>query len=458
MDTYTLPSYGEVIQLLDTYDNSEINPGASRSYEDGIDRMARLMERLDNPHASIPAIHVAGTKGKGSTSHLAAAALAAAGIRTGLYTSPHVETPRERIVVNGRPIGEQRFVEAAMAVLKEADAMRDDGDAPSWFEIMTAIAFVAFRDSRAEAMVLETGMGGRLDATHLSDIRVIAAGLTSISLDHEAILGDSVEKIAAEKLEIIRTGVPVVCAPQTPDVMRLVREKARERHAPLFVIGKDLTVGFRKRPVKEKPGAGQRLDIETWRNFYPDVPLALLGDHQAANAGVALGLADLFLEYMDREPMDSMVLKRAWRNLTLPARMEVIGSDPWLLVDGAHNPASAWAAAETIAEVFPAGKRTLIFGVSSDKNYQLMLRILLPLFDQIGFAPFESKRSLDPAKLAEWAKKEFPELKSSVALDASHALEMAREFSGREGLVFACGSFYLAGEVRACARKQPAKA
>lgn len=456
MDIYTLPSYREVIEELDTYANLERTAPVAESLDGGSERMADLMQRLGSPHAAIPTVHIAGTKGKGSVSHLVAAALSAAGLKTGLYTSPHVNHLRERIVVNGRPIGEQRFAETCNTVLKEASAMRDNGNAPSYFEILTATALLAFASSKVEAMVLETGLGGRLDATNLPDLRLVAAGLTSISRDHQEVLGSTLELIAAEKAAIIKKGVPVVTVPQEDGVTAVIQSRAESVRAPLFTVGKDIMVAYRKRPTVDKPLSGQRLDLETWRNVYPDIPMSLIGLHQAENAGLALGLTDLFLEYMDREPLDSLVLKRAWRSLVLPARMEVVGEQPWHIVDGAHNPASAWAASETLLETFSSSDRTLIFGVAADKDWKTMLRILAPLFKYVVFTAYDSPRSVPASELAAYLAHEFPGCNAVTAIEPAHALEMAESSTPENGLIMTTGSLYLAGEMRALARREKA--
>ncbi len=456
MEIYTLPSYREVLELLDTYANLERTAPVAESLDGGSERMAALMNRLGSPHAAIPTVHIAGTKGKGSVSHLVAAALSAAGLKTGLYTSPHVNHLRERIMINGRPIGEQRFVESCTTVLREASEMRKSGNAPSYFEILTATALLTFANAKVEAMVLETGLGGRLDATNLPDLRLVAAGLTAISLDHQEVLGSTLELIAAENAASIRRGTPIVSVTQEDGVMNVIAARAERLRAPLFTVGKDVMVAFRKRPTPDKPSAGQRLDMETWRNVYPDIPMALLGAHQAENAGLALGLTDLFLEYMDREPLDSLVLKRAWRSLTLPARMEVVGEKPWHIVDGAHNPASAWAASETMLETFDANERTLIFGVAADKDWQTMLRILAPLFQSIVFTQYKSPRSVPAAELIAYAEKEFPGLPTCAARDAAHALELAENQTTETGLILTSGSLYLGGEMRELAKREKA--
>lgn len=459
MEINTLPSYAEVIKLLDSFQNMERTGSAAGAFEHGSERMQRLMKRLGSPQAAIPAVHVAGTKGKGSVTHMVAAALSAAGLKTGLYTSPHVDDLRERIQIQGRSISEQRFVEACMTVIGKAERMREEGDAPSWFEVMTATAFVAFKSMNVDALVLETGLGGRLDATNLPDLRLVVAGIASISRDHEDILGSSLTAIAKEKAAIIRSNLPVVTAAQEAGVMEVIEARARELHAPLFKVGKDVSVAVRKPASPDKPSLGQRLDMETWRNVYPDIPVAMLGSHQAENAGLALGLTDLFLEYMDRESLDSLVLKRAWRSLALPARMEVVSSHPWTIVDGAHNPASAWAAAETMLESFtaPPGDRTLVFGVAGDKDYRAMLRILVPLFGRVVLTPYDSPRATPAEDLDQFIKKEFPGVKTAVAIDPTHAMELARRFTPPDGLILTAGSLWLAGEVRALCRREKAK-
>lgn len=454
MDISTLPSYREVIELLDSFANVEKNRPVPGALTGGSERMAKLMKRLGSPHAAIPALHIAGTKGKGSVSCLTAAAISATGLKTGVYTSPHVECLRERIMINGRPIGEHRFAEACATVLREVEAMRKDGQAPSYFEVLTATALVAFAAANVEAMVLETGLGGRLDATNLGDLRLVAVGITAISRDHEEILGKSLTGIAAEKAAIIRKGVPVVVMPQAGDVMRVILERAKEQQSRVFTVGQEVKIAFRKRVTPDKPNLGQRLDFETWYNVYPDVPIAMLGEHQAYNAAMALGLTDLFLEYMDREPLDSVVLKRAWRSYTLPARMEMVDAKPWRLVDGAHNPASAWAAAETVTEAFSTRKRTLIFGVAEDKDWRTMLRVLAPLFQTVVFTPFDSPRAADPAELAAFIEKEYPGIKTASAIDPAHALELAEGFTPEDGLILITGSLYLAGEMRVLGRRE----
>ena len=252
-DISALPSYREAIELLGTFMNMERSVPSAAFFRGGGERMRQLLQRAGQPHLGIPAVHIAGTKGKGSVAGLAGAVLAANGFKTGVYTSPHVGNLRERIAVNGSPIGEQAFAEAADDVLREASAMRDEGQSPSYFEVLTVIALSAFQAARTEVMFLEAGLGGRLDATNLPDLRLAAVGLTPISLDHEDILGHSLPEIAAEKAAIIRTRIPTVTAPQVPDVARLIARKAAEREARLFIVGEDIKFETTRKRLPNKP-------------------------------------------------------------------------------------------------------------------------------------------------------------------------------------------------------------
>lgn len=457
MNASTIITYNEAVTLLDSFINYERTPPASGAAGFGTERMANLLERLESPHLVAPAVHIAGTKGKGSSASLVAAALSSTGMKTGLYVSPHVDTLRERIMVNGRPISERQFSESCQAAVKAASDMRADGHEPTWFEVLTATAFHAFNTLGVEAMVLETGMGGRLDATNVSDLRAAAVGITTISLDHENILGSTLAEIAAEKAAIIRAGVPVVVMQQEKEALKVILKRAKDIGAPVFRVGEDITASVRKKPLADRPELGQRVDMETWRSIYPDLVLSMLGDHQIQNASLALGLAELFMEGTGKGPLDSLALKRAWRGLALPARMEVYSTRPWLIVDGAHNPASAWAAAETVVNSFTSENRTLIFGASEDKNVKAMLRILAPLFKTVIVSPFESPRSVNPAKLAEFMANEYPEIQTKIAENAADALALAKKSVDVEGLILVAGSLYLAGEIRTASRNASSK-
>lgn len=453
MNASTLTTFNEALSLLDSFINFERTPAAAGLDGYGTERMANLLRRLDSPHLVAPVAHIAGTKGKGSTAFLVSAALSGSGLKTGLYTSPHVDSIRERIMINGRPISERQFAESCQAALSAAEDMRADGHEPTYFEVLTATAFHAFHAVGVEAMVLETGLGGRLDATNLPDLRVAVTAITPVSLDHEEILGKSVEEIAREKAGIIRAGVPLVVGQQTHEAMRVIIERAETVGAPVFRTGEDIIASVRKEAIPDRPELGQRLDLETWRSLYPDVVLSLLGEHQVGNAAVALGMVELFLEGTGRDPLDSLALKRSWRGLVLPARLEVFGQQPWVIVDGAHNPASAWSAAETILSSFTTKDRVLVFGAAEDKNVKAMLRILAPLFKTVIMTSYNSPRSASPRKLQEFLKQEFPAVPVLCASSPAEALAEARKAASADGLILFTGSLYLAGEIRAACRQ-----
>lgn len=437
------------LELLDTFINLEKLPPRPGFDGLGTENMAELLRRLGQPQAGIPAVHIAGTKGKGSTASMAAALLAAAGLKVGLYTSPHVNHLRERIMLNGRPVSEEAFAAALEEALAPAEAMRSEGRAPSYFEVLTAAAFLAFHTAGVEAMVLETGLGGRLDATNISDLDVAAAGLTPISMDHEDILGHTLKEIAAEKAGILRRGVPILSAEQEAGVAKLIADRAERLSSRLLLVGRDVSARRGPPPPPDHPELPQTIDLAAWRANYKEVPLPYLGGHQADNAAMALGLAELLLERMGRQPLARQAIETAWRGLNLPGRMEVLASHPWRIVDGAHNPASAWAAAEVLEERFSRGDRTMVFGVAGDKDWRTMLKILAPLVDRVVFTSFASPRAENPAALRDWMRERFPEKPCSTAADVTDALKQARKAAQSTGLILVTGSMWLAGEARA---------
>ncbi|MDR3211264.1 MAG: bifunctional folylpolyglutamate synthase/dihydrofolate synthase [Planctomycetota bacterium] len=451
MDKVSTPNcYQEAIARLDSFTNYERLDPSQTAF--GLERMITLLRRLDSPHLFAPAVHLAGTKGKGSTAFLVAAALQASGLRTGLYLSPHVENLRERILLNNVPLGENAFATSVLAATTLAEELRQEGSPPTYFEVLTASAFHAFRKLEVDVVVLETGLGGRLDATNIPDLRVFASGITPISLDHEEILGDNLEDIALEKAGIIRHRVPLVIGQQTEAVMRILAKRAEETGAPVYRFGRELRLTQRRGPLPDRPDSGQVVDLETWRSRHRDISLALLGDHQAANALTALGISEAFLEKTGRPPLESAKLERAWRHLTLPARLEVCLLRPWTVVDGAHNPASAWAAAETLLATFSSQKRHLVFGAAADKKVEAMLNILAPLFQKVFITPFASPRGRDQRRALEFMRANHPDIPTQAVAEAGEAINLARSGLGAEGLVLVSGSLYLAGEARAYCR------
>ena len=309
-----------------------------------LDRMERLLDRLGNPHRRYPTLHVAGTKGKGSTCAFAASILRAAGLRVGLYTSPHLITFRERFRINGRPIPEEKLAEVVGRIQPNA--------APdlTFFEVTTACAFLYFAQERVDAAVVEVGLGGRLDATNLLMPEVTV--ITPISLDHMDKLGDTVEAIAREKAGIIKPGVPVVMASQPIEARRVFEETAVGRGAPLHGVEKEVRSDEVILSLE-----GTRCGIETPVRSYPDLQIPLLGRHQLSNAVAAIRAVELFAQRRGLS-LTSRAVQEGLRQTEWPGRCQLIQGNPPILLDGAQNAASARVLKEMVAELFPGRRVT----------------------------------------------------------------------------------------------------
>jgi dihydrofolate synthase/folylpolyglutamate synthase len=440
------PRYEDVLAFLDGFTNYERVSDFTAGPETlCLDRMRHLLDQLGRPQDACPALHIAGTKGKGSTATMAAALLQAAGRRVGLFTSPHLVSVRERIVIDGTPVSRERFCAAFAAVRPalEATAARREWSPPTYFETLTAMAFVAFAAAEVDLAVLEVGLGGRFDSTNV--VRPVATAITPVSLDHTRQLGDTLGAIAAEKAGILKPSVPLVLAPQPPEAEAVIRGRAAELDAPVLAFGEDrLQVRTIHPPGPDTP---QVLTLTAGRAALAGVPLPLLGRHQSVNAAVAAALVDAFLAAREEPPLTDAVARRAWRPLRLPARLEITGRRPWVLVDGAHNPASAWALAETLQDRFAGARLTLIFGAAQDKDIPGMLRVLAPLADRLVLTESGNPRGL-PAANAVAHVPEGLDLSLEVEPDPREALTRAVARAGAEDVVCVAGSLYLAGRVR----------
>jgi dihydrofolate synthase / folylpolyglutamate synthase len=447
--TRCLPRFAEVLDYLSRFTNYE---RASDYQADpatlGTERMSEFLLRLGSPQTRFPAFHIAGTKGKGSTSYLAAALLKSCGCRVGLYVSPHVDHLRERIQIGLEPVSEERFCEAFARVRPAVEAMRQspEGKPPTYFEILTALAFLIFAEAKVGIAVVEVGLGGRLDATNIPDLPVVASAITTVSRDHLQQLGSDRLSIAGEKAGILKAGVPLVMGPQAADVEKFLRERAARGGSRVVAVGAEATAAYREPPPLDAPEAPQRLDLVTWRARHHDVPLPLLGEHQLANAATALALAEIYLETQDSGPLDTASIRRAWRDLVIPGRTEVVARDPWVILDGAHNAASAWVLGETLRKRFSTTQRTLVLSIARDKEVAAILRILLPLAERAILTTNGSPRCLDPEEMRKLAGGQGPEL--LVQPDPLEAVAQAVKATGPDGLVCITGSLYLVGAVR----------
>ncbi len=402
----------------------------------GLDNIRKLMSAFHNPQDSFRSVHVAGTNGKGSTSAMIESILRTAGIRTGLFTSPHLISFTERIRIDGEEISEKDVVELAGEVRAAAEEI--DDFSPTFFEVVTAMAFLHFRKVGVGWAVIETGLGGRLDATNV--ISPEAVVITGIGLDHCEFLGKTLREIASEKAGIIKDGVPVVSAAQEPPAMKVIREKAGENSAPLFTSGES---SFRAELTSETFGGtsfryfGERLN----RDF--TVPLA--GRHQMINASMALKTAEILIEKYCGLKCD---IGKGLSAVRWPGRLEMVNEDPPVLIDGAHNPQAAFALSAYLREVaFSTYNRVvLVVGAMGDKDIDGILDPLLPLASELIFTAPAYGRSAPPERLAALAAaKGFPSL---VAPSVADALNKAVEIWRPGDLVVVTGSFYTIGEAQ----------
>ena len=329
----------------------------------GLDVIAALLESLGNPHQRLAVIHVAGTNGKGSVCAMLESVLRASGFKTGLYTSPHLVNFSERFRIDGREINADRLDEYIQQMETAADEVEASTTlrGATFFEISTAIAFQYFADEGVEVAIVETGMGGRWDATNV--VIPLVSVITHIDIDHTNFLGDSIEKIAAEKAGIIKPGRPVVSAPQSDTVMAVLKNAGE----PIICSSEAVSV--------VKVGTPQKLKIETHSRNLPPINLPLPGECQRENCAVAVATLEALADMLSFEP----AFKKGLESATWPARFEILSSDPLLVLDGAHNPSAARALVKTLKENYPKHRVGFIFGFLDDKDSVEFLRILKPL-------------------------------------------------------------------------------
>lgn len=398
----------------------------------GLAVMSALCARLGNPQRNLRCVHIAGTNGKGSCAAMVDAMLRAAGVRTGLFTSPDLTGPWERMRVNGVSITLPDFARITAQVRQAAQGLAE----PSFFEKLTAAAFVWFAEQRCDAVVLEVGLGGRLDATNILEKPAVSV-IMPIGLDHTAILGPDLSAIAAEKAGIIKPGCPVVSALQPPEAAEVIRSRCSAVDAPLHEV--NIT---KIRPLSHSP-AGQCFDYGDTQ----DIHLALLGAHQIENACAALETGRIL-------GLSEVSIRAGLANAVWPCRFEYIPGRPAFLLDGAHNPHGAAALAASLRDYFPGRRFTMVMGVMSDKDWRGILALMEPLASEFICLTPEGPRALPAAELAA-AIRSVP----TAAVDnLDQALALCRT---REGPVCAFGSLYYIGyfrkeimEERQCACKK----
>ncbi|OEU87385.1 dihydrofolate synthase [Streptomyces abyssalis] len=418
-----------------------------------LDRIRALMDVMGEPQRAYPSIHITGTNGKTSTARMIEALLSAFDLRTGRYTSPHVQSITERISVDGAPVSAERFIEAYQDVKPFAEMV--DAKQPyrlSFFEMLTGMAYAAFADAPVDVAVVEVGMGGRWDATNVIDAGVSV--ITPISLDHVARLGDTPEKIAGEKSGIVKKDAAVVLAQQPVEAASVVLKRAAEEGATVAREGLEFGVVSREVAV-----GGQLITVRGLGGEYPEIFLPMHGAHMAHNAAVALTAVEAFFGLgpgagqPDRGSLDADIVRQAFASVSSPGRLELVRSSPAVLLDAAHNPAGARATAEAVGEAFSFSRLVGVIGPSSDKDVRGLLEAFEPIFAEVVLTRNSTPRAMDVDALAAVAVEVFGEERVQVEPRLDSALEEAitlaeseDEYAGAGVLV--TGSVITAGEAR----------
>lgn len=422
----------------------------------GLHNITKLLELLGNPHENIKIIHVAGTNGKGSTCAMIASILRSAGFKVGLYISPYLEVFNERMQVNGENISNEDLARLTEKVREKVFHMRENGlGSPTEFEVVTAIGFSYFKEQAVDFLVLEVGMGGRLDATNV--VTPLVSVITPISMDHQQYLGSTLRDISREKCGIIKQGVPVVTAPQEDEAMAVIEDTCRERNCSLTkVINSSVsrspdTISYRFVNGGIK---GMTFDLYTPKTDYPGLQIGLMGRHQLDNAATAVAAVEPLGNSgvnLSREAIYKGLKGARW-----PGRLEIMKEKPTVLIDGAHNIAGIKTLKAVLEEYFYDRKKILVVGILEDKDYTEMLEELIPVADTVICTAPDNPRALSAARLAEAVSNIFQ--KSQIKVYAQEkiedALKLASSLAADEDMVVFAGSLYMIGHVRTLLNKQ----
>jgi dihydrofolate synthase/folylpolyglutamate synthase len=433
-------TYHEALAYLDSFINYERLDDYDYKKSMKLDRMRRLADLLGNPHMGIRSVHIAGTKGKGSTAAITHSILKNAGFKTGLYTSPHLISFRERI-----RIGDELISEDGLCLLLErvkSAVNRMAGERPSFFEVYTALAYLYFKEKKADFAVYETGLGGRLDATNIIEPLVVC--ITPVSHEHTDKLGATLGEIAREKAGIIKSGGLCVSAPQEEEALAVIRDVCRAKAARLILVGKDII--FEEISSSE---AGEVFNIMSPFSEYPRLMSGLLGPHQILNAATAIGIIEALRLRGISVPADAV--RDGLRAVRWEGRLEIVGRRPAIILDGAQNAASALTLAQAIKKIFSFRRLILMLGVSKDKDVAGILRGLLPISDSVILTKSKvAERALEPSRIKVWMDKDPAAKPEGVVLTSSveEALASARRKAADDDLIVVTGSLFVVGEAR----------
>ena len=434
-------TYQHSIEYLMSFLDLEKTPG--QKYHDStynLDGFRQLLNQLGNPQNSFKSILVAGTKGKGSTAAFVESTLRAQGLKTGLYTSPHLISFCERIRLNGRNILERDFAQRLDCLKPFLEKQKFNTASPAGgrstvFEILTAMAFLYFQEMGVEWAVLEVGLGGRLDCTNVVNPRVSV--ITNISHDHTEILGDSLKEIAGEKAGIIRQDGLVVTAPQGAEALKVIMNRCRDLNARLFQVGKDVV--FR---ISEQTPERLSLDLAGTFGKLNNLELGLSGDFQVENAATAFA-ALRALQFRNQSVGDSAI-RKGFKDVYWPGRMQTVSKHPLIIVDGAHNDYSAYRLRKAVEALYPERSRILVLGISANKDIGGIVSNLVPQSRVLVITRARHSRAASPEDIKREAKKFAVPVIETETL--SQALERAKELATAQDLVLVTGSLFLAGE------------
>ncbi|MBQ4569967.1 MAG: bifunctional folylpolyglutamate synthase/dihydrofolate synthase [Ruminococcus sp.] len=417
--------YSEILERIHA-----LNKFGSRP---GLDRVRMLLQMMGNPQDELEFIHVAGTNGKGSVCAILSSVLKASGYKTGLFTSPYITDFCERIQINNIPVSHGELAQVAEYAFSFVEKLNAQDIIITEFEFVTAVGFECFRRAGCEVVVLEVGLGGRLDSTNVINPPLCCV-LTSLSLDHTDVLGDTPEKIAYEKCGIIKEGTRVAATHSLTETDEVIRRVCKEKGVPLS-FSDALPVNTAEGSLKGTPFEykGQQ------------ILLPLAGNHQVQNLKTALCALELLRDTLDRVTLQS--IKEGVESARHPARFEVISSDPAVVIDGAHNPDGMRAFAQGVKSFFPNKKGVLVIGMLADKDSRSSLLYIEGLFDAVYTVPIDNPRAMSSAQMAQTAREHFENV--TPCDDVQKALLKAFELAKKKGVhLCVCGSLYLAGQIR----------
>ena len=441
----------EVKPYLDSFINYELMLNTVTPSQFKLKRVERLLQELGNPHKQIRCVHVAGSKGKGSTCAFAATILRQAGYRVGLYTSPHLKSFKERIRIlshqendNGEIFSDcitdeelAKFLGEMKSILEKFRRSDKLGQL-TYYEVLTVLAFYYFQRERVDCAVLETGLGGRLDATNVVDSLV--CGITPISLEHTQILGNTLEAIAREKAAIIKANRPtVIVAPQEKEALKVIEDQCQAKKTKSFYVGKDISIEMIQQDL-----SGLILKVHGQRGEYTDLRTNLLGSHQMINAATAIGMIEALAFY--GIPVSAQAIREGIEQTQWPGRFEIVQQKPYVILDCAHSPSSSLQLAKTMEELFPGKKVRLVFGVSDDKNRVEICRYLNPIAQEVILTKANHPRACELSR--EEMQNYFPGKPLRVTNNVQYALEMAWQNMMMEDVILVTGSIFVIAEAR----------